>query len=62
MFNAILDSLLAIAYPQTCQICENSVENLADGVVCDAGGLGVVVAAAVVPVGRSEDLRVESDL
>jgi hypothetical protein len=33
-----------------------------DGVVCDAGGLGVVVAAAVVPVGRSEDLRVESDL
>jgi hypothetical protein len=31
-----------------------------DGVVRDAGGLGVVVAA--VPVGRSEDLRVESDL
>jgi len=33
-----------------------------EGVVCDAGGLGVVVAAAVVLVGRNEDLRVESVL
>jgi ComF family protein len=35
MFNVIFDSLLAVAYPQVCQICENSVENLADGIVCD---------------------------
>ena len=34
MFNVIFDPLLAIAYPQACQICENSVENSADGVVC----------------------------
>ncbi len=34
MFNVIFDSLLAVAYPQACQICENSVENSADGVVC----------------------------
>jgi hypothetical protein len=33
-----------------------------EGVVCDAGGLGVVVAAAAVLVGRNEDLRVESVL
>jgi len=34
MFNVVLDSLLAIAYPQACQICANSVENSADGIVC----------------------------
>lgn len=33
-----------------------------DGVVCDAGGLGVFVDAATAVVGRSEDFRVESDL
>jgi hypothetical protein len=33
-----------------------------EGVVCDAGGLRVVVAVAAVLVGRSEDLRMESDL
>lgn len=33
-----------------------------EGVVCDAGGLGVVVAAAAVLVGRNEDLCVESVL
>jgi len=33
-----------------------------EGVVCDFGGLGVVVAVAAVLVGRSEDLRMESDL
>lgn len=30
----IFDSLLTLAYPQACQICQNSVENLSDGVVC----------------------------
>lgn len=34
MFHRIYDSLLALAYPQVCQICQNSVENSADGVVC----------------------------
>ncbi|MGI8641369.1 MAG: ComF family protein [Pyrinomonadaceae bacterium] len=34
MFHKIYDSLLTLAYPQACQICENSVENLADGVAC----------------------------
>ncbi len=34
MFGKIFDSLLTLAYPQTCHICENSVENLADGVAC----------------------------
>lgn len=34
MFHKIFDSLLTLAYPQACQICENSVENFADGVVC----------------------------
>ncbi len=34
MFHKIFDSLLTLAYPQACQICENSVENLSDGVAC----------------------------
>jgi predicted amidophosphoribosyltransferase len=34
MFHKIYDSLLTLAYPQICQICQNSVENSADGVVC----------------------------
>jgi ComF family protein len=34
MFHKIFDALLTLAYPQACQICENSVENLADGVAC----------------------------
>lgn len=34
MLGKIFDSLLALAYPQACQICENSVENLPDGVAC----------------------------
>ena len=36
MLHKIFNSLLTITYPQACQICENSVENLADGVVCHA--------------------------
>ena len=36
MFHKIFDSLLTLAYPQACQICENSVENFADGVACQA--------------------------
>ena len=36
MFGVIYDSLLALAYPQACQICESSVENLADGVACQS--------------------------
>lgn len=34
MFHKIFDALLTLVYPQACQICENSVENLADGVAC----------------------------
>lgn len=34
MFHKIFDSLLTLAYPQACQICENSVENFSDGVAC----------------------------
>ncbi|MCD9186928.1 MAG: ComF family protein [Pyrinomonadaceae bacterium] len=34
MFQTFLDSLLSLTFPQACQICENSVENYADGVVC----------------------------
>lgn len=30
----MLDVLLAVAYPQACQNCGNSVEHLADGVAC----------------------------
>ena len=34
MLGKIFDSMLTLAYPQVCQVCENSVENLADGVAC----------------------------
>lgn len=34
MLHKIFDPLLALAYPQACQICENSVENSSDGVTC----------------------------
>jgi len=34
MLRKIADSLLTLAYPQACQICEKSVENSSDGVVC----------------------------
>lgn len=34
MLSKIYDSLVALAYPQACQICEHSVENLSDGVAC----------------------------
>ncbi len=35
MLSDIYDSLLTLAYPQACQICEQSVENLSDGVACE---------------------------
>ena len=34
MLSKIYDSLLTLAYPQACQICGESVENLSDGVAC----------------------------
>ncbi len=34
MLQKIYDSLLTLAYPQICQVCKESVENSADGVVC----------------------------
>lgn len=34
MLRKIADSLLTLAYPQACQICEKSVENSADGIAC----------------------------
>lgn len=34
MFSQIYDSLLTVAYPQACNVCEQSVENLSDGVAC----------------------------
>ncbi len=34
MLHKIFDSLLTLAYPQTCGACENSVEDSADGVAC----------------------------
>ena len=34
MFSQIYDALLTLAYPQACQICENSVENSSDGIAC----------------------------
>lgn len=34
MLRKIYDSLLTLAYPQSCQVCSDSVENSADGVVC----------------------------
>lgn len=34
MLKTFYDSLLAVVYPQTCLVCENSVENSSGGVVC----------------------------
>lgn len=34
MLDRFFDSLLALAYPQACQVCENSVENSSDGTAC----------------------------
>jgi ComF family protein len=34
MLSGIYNSLLTVAYPQACQICENSVENSSDGIAC----------------------------
>ena len=34
MLSKIYDSLLTLAYPEACQICQKSVENSADGVAC----------------------------
>ena len=36
MFRKIFDSLLTLAYPQACQVCENSVENFSNGVACES--------------------------
>ncbi len=34
MLHKISDALLSVVYPQACQICQKSVENSTDGVVC----------------------------
>lgn len=34
MLQQVYDSLLALAYPQNCQVCQNSVESAADGIAC----------------------------
>ena len=34
MFHKIYDSLLTLAYPQSCQVCGSSVENFSDGAAC----------------------------
>lgn len=34
MIQKFYDSLLTLAYPQSCQLCEKSVENSSNGVVC----------------------------
>jgi ComF family protein len=34
MLAGIFDSLLTLAYPQACEICGNSVENLSNGLAC----------------------------
>lgn len=34
MFREIFNPLLTLAYPQSCHVCGNSVENLSDGVAC----------------------------
>jgi len=34
MFYEAFDSLLTLAYPQACGVCQNSVENFADGAAC----------------------------
>ena len=36
MFHKLYDALLSLVYPQACQICQNSVENSADGVACQS--------------------------
>jgi competence protein ComFC len=36
MFQKISDALLAVVYPQACNSCENSVENLSDGIACQS--------------------------
>lgn len=36
MLSKICDSILTLAYPQACRICQNSVENSSDGVACRA--------------------------
>ncbi len=36
MLSQIYDSLLTLAYPQACQVCEQSVENLSNGVACES--------------------------
>jgi ComF family protein len=36
MLSKIRDSLLALAYPQACQVCQNSVERFDDGVACQS--------------------------
>ncbi|HXH68720.1 MAG TPA: double zinc ribbon domain-containing protein [Pyrinomonadaceae bacterium] len=36
MLGKVTDFVLTLAYPQACQICEQSVENLSDGVACRA--------------------------
>lgn len=35
MLSKIYDSILTVAYPQACHICESSVENSSDGIVCE---------------------------
>lgn len=35
MLTKIFDSLLTLAYPQACQICQNSVENSHNGAACE---------------------------
>ncbi len=34
MIRKIFDPLLTLVYPQICHVCENSVENSADGITC----------------------------
>lgn len=34
MVRQIFNALLTLAYPQSCRVCENSVEKLSDGVAC----------------------------
>lgn len=36
MLHKFLDPLLALAYPQACQVCERSVENSTDGIACSS--------------------------
>jgi hypothetical protein len=34
MLQKIYDSLLTLAYPEACQICQKSIENSSDGAAC----------------------------